>query len=71
MCFLTCVILRFTSGVTPADFIEVSIAAKLLIHILADDIYIIMSQLMLFLHSLIILTPQGNCQNKHTLHYDV
>ena len=27
-CFLTCVILRFTSGVTPADCIEVSMAAK-------------------------------------------
>ena len=28
VCFLTCVILRFTSGVTPADCIEVSMAAK-------------------------------------------
>ena len=27
-CFLTCVILRFTSGVTPADCVEVSMAAK-------------------------------------------
>ena len=27
-CFLACVILRLTSGVTPADCIEVSIAAK-------------------------------------------
>ena len=27
-CFLTCMILRFTSGVTPADCIEVSMVAK-------------------------------------------
>ena len=27
-CFLTCVVLRFTSGATPADCIEVSMAAK-------------------------------------------
>ena len=27
-CFLTCGILRFTSGVTPADCIEVSMAAE-------------------------------------------
>ena len=27
-CFLTCVILRFTSGATPADCIEVSMAAE-------------------------------------------
>ena len=27
-CFLACVILRFTFGVTPADCIEVSVAAK-------------------------------------------
>ena len=36
-CFLACVILRFTSGTTPADCIEVSTAAKpFLIHVLAD-----------------------------------
>ena len=28
MCFLVCVILRFTSGVRPVDWIEVSMAAK-------------------------------------------
>ena len=28
VCFLACVILRFTSGATPADCIEVSLAAK-------------------------------------------
>ena len=28
VCLLTCVILRFTSGATPADCIEVSMAAK-------------------------------------------
>ena len=27
-CFLACVILKFTSGMTPADCIEVSMAAK-------------------------------------------
>ena len=27
-CFLACVIIRFTSGVTPADCIEVSMAAE-------------------------------------------
>ena len=27
-CFLTCVIPRFTSGTTPADYIEVSMAAE-------------------------------------------
>ena len=36
-CFLACVILRFTSGVTPADYIEVNMAAEhFLIHIPAD-----------------------------------
>ena len=28
VCFLTCVILRFTSGVTPADYTEVNLAVK-------------------------------------------
>ena len=28
VCFLPCVILRFTSGATPADCIEVSMAAE-------------------------------------------
>ena len=36
-CFLACVILRFTSGATPADCIEVSMVAEsFLIHISAD-----------------------------------
>ena len=28
VCFLTCVILKFTSGATPADYLEVSMAAE-------------------------------------------